>query len=53
VTRFRFDDATREMVRASRWWELPPEQLREHLPLFQRAQPDPGPLHDALRALTR
>ena len=31
LLRFRFAEATRELIRASRWWELPVQQVVQHL----------------------
>lgn len=45
LLRYRFDEATRSAILASRWWELPPEQVRARgdwpAPLVREATGNP------------
>ena len=36
VIKYRFDDAVRQKLLASRWWEQPEAVLKAHIPLFQQ-----------------
>lgn len=49
IIRFRFSEAVRAEIQASRWWEWPEDRLRAMAPLFrQEAGVNSHPLLDAL-----
>jgi len=49
LVRFRFDEATCELILSSRWWELPVEELIRELPAMVRDLPEDPCHHPLLR----
>jgi len=48
LLRYRFDEKTRQLVLASRWWEHPVEEVAKHLPEMLRPLGDKPWLHPLL-----